>query len=424
MRVCVVMFYDESIIDYAKLTHQMNEQYCTQHGLDFIVSHEKTYGEKRHAAYEKIPLVLRHLPDYDYVVWVDADACFYPDDAWNIRKVIQQHPNHDFIFSLDKVGENINTGVFFVKNTDYSVGFLSLWAYDEDLYQHNSVPLWWDQGILVDMVDKNVENIRKHSISLPYGVLQHFGTEETFSPPPYLLHLAGKTREQRVDALMKQSLLWNHKDYESYTAEKNMYLNDLQPIILQSNSRLEGNCFYAHETLNIYPDLYTKQLNLFWCGKFATSRMCEIGFNAGHSCMLLLLGRQKTPLEMTVFDIGHHSYTKPCFDYIQSKFPHVHFEYVQGDSTLTMPKWIQENPEYEGSYDVIHVDGGHSEHCISMDMKHSHRLLKVHGIMIINDTNCPHINQHVDLYLAIGKYKELKVLLTKGYPHRILQKTG
>jgi hypothetical protein len=72
-----------------------------------------------------------------------------------------------------------------------------------------------------------------------------------------------------------------------------IYLEGLRNLISNSNSPLEGNCFYHHQTLTIFPELFTKQINLFWCGKQGTSRVCEIGINGGHSTMLLLLGREK-----------------------------------------------------------------------------------------------------------------------------------
>jgi len=212
------------------------------------------------------------------------------------------------------------------------------------------------------------------------------------------------------------------EDYKKKSSEINVYLQDLQKIIIECNSSLEGNSFYVHGTLNLYPDLLTKQINLFWTGKQGVTRMCEIGFNAGHSTMLLLLGREKTPLEFTIFDIGHHSYTKPCLEYIKTKFSHVNFEYIEGDSTATMPQWIKNNQQYLGEYDVVHVDGGHSEYCIQNDMRNATALVKKGGIVIVDDTNCNHINTEVDNYISHGIYMEVNVLKTKGYPHRILRK--
>jgi len=213
------------------------------------------------------------------------------------------------------------------------------------------------------------------------------------------------------------------EEYANKYPEMLIYLEDLKSIITQHicSDIFEGNCFYHHNSLREFPELYAKQLNLFWCGKQAT-RICEIGFNAGHSSMLLLLGRNQDPLQFTVFDIGHHRYTPPCFDYIQQAFSHVQFEYVEGDSTIAMPEWINANPEMKSAYDLVHVDGGHSEYCASNDMKNADILLKMGGIMVIDDTDAPQINNQVDIYLASGRYVELHVLKTFGYPHRIIRK--
>ena len=210
--------------------------------------------------------------------------------------------------------------------------------------------------------------------------------------------------------------------YESHNAEKQVYLHDLRNIILDSKTPLEGNAFYEHRTLNFYSALYNKQVNLFWCGQQATTKICEIGFNAGHSVMLMLLGRPQTPLNFTIFDIGMHAYTKPCVDYIRSKFRHVSFDYIEGDSTLMMPAWIEAHPEAVGTYDVVHVDGGHSEHCAANDMQNADRLVKMGGLVILDDTNDPQINKYADMYLGWGKYQEVNVLRTTGYCHRILKK--
>lgn len=211
-------------------------------------------------------------------------------------------------------------------------------------------------------------------------------------------------------------------EYESKNQEKIVYLNNLKQIIINSNSILEGNCFYYHATLNEFSELYTKQVNLFWCGKQAIENICEIGFNAGHSTMLMLLGRSNTPLNFTIFDIGHHSYTKPSYEYIKSKFSFVNFEYVEGDSTSTVPEWINNHPELMYKYDVIHIDGGHSEHCISNDMKNADLLVKKDGIIIIDDSHCEPINSYINLYLSNGNYCELNLLTTHGYEHRVIKK--
>jgi len=163
-------------------------------------------------------------------------------------------------------------------------------------------------------------------------------------------------------------------------------------------------------------------LNLFWCGKHVKSRICEIGFNAGHSALLFLLGKEKTAIDFTIFDIGHHPYTKRCLEYLGCKFDNVQFEYIEGDSTATMEEWIEKNKMCIGTYDLIHVDGGHSEYCIINDMKNADILVKINGILIIDDTYHTHINRQVESYLSRGNYKELTVLNSGKYSHRIIKK--
>lgn len=209
------------------------------------------------------------------------------------------------------------------------------------------------------------------------------------------------------------------QEYAEKYPEMLIYLEDLKQIILEHipETEFEGNSFYHHQSIREYPELYNKQLNLFWCGKQTPTRICEIGFNAGHSAMLLLLASSATTF--TVFDIGHHRYTQPCLNYIEHIFPQVAFEYIVGDSTLTMPTQMNGRQE---TYDLVHVDGGHSEFCATSDMKHADILLKPGGIMVVDDTDAPQINGLVNLYLASGKYEVVDVLKTFGYPHRVIRK--
>jgi hypothetical protein len=209
------------------------------------------------------------------------------------------------------------------------------------------------------------------------------------------------------------------QEYAEKYPEMVIYLEDLKQIILEHipETKFEGNSFYHHQSIREYPELYNKQLNLFWCGKQVPSRICEIGFNAGHSAMLLLLASSATTF--TIFDIGHHQYTQLCLNYIEHIFPQVAFEYIVGDSTQTMPTQMEGRHQ---TYDLVHVDGGHSEFCATSDMKHADILLKPGGIMVVDDTDAPQINGLVNLYLASGKYEVVDVLKTFGYPHRVIRK--
>ena len=249
--------------------------------------------------------------------------------------------------------------------------------------------------------------------------------------------------KDNIKLLLKNS----ENEYKLLENIKKDYLNQIENIIQEQKTLLEGNCFYHNGTLSLYNELYTKQINLFFCGKLAEKRICEIGFNASHSSMLLLLGHEQsiskqslsshlstsefsvsdsssTPqrLQYTIFDLGIHNYMRPCFDYLQSQFSQVDFELIEGDSTITIPQWMIENNDKLGTYDLIHIDGGHSEHCIKNDFLNVDLMIKVGGVVIIDDTYVSHINNYIEKYLSTGNYVELDVLPTIGYTHRIIQK--
>jgi cephalosporin hydroxylase len=212
------------------------------------------------------------------------------------------------------------------------------------------------------------------------------------------------------------------KQFSSYTVKLEYMLNELLTLIQKDKEALEGNCFYYHQSYNRFSELLNKQTNLFWAGTASTLRICEIGFNAGHSSLLFCLGSLGVSLDYTIFDINEHTYTRPCFEYIQTSFPEKSFEFIEGDSTVEIPKWIDRHPELLEQYDLVHIDGGHSEHCIRNDLINSLKLLSVNGLVIIDDTNIEYINSYVNNVLSTGKFEEVSILPTVGYQHRILKR--
>jgi hypothetical protein len=160
-----------------------------------------------------------NISKFDYLIWIDADAFFY-NDANNIVDIINNNSNVDFIFSNDIGNNNINTGVFIVKNSQYSKHFLIKWLYDKELYKNNPHPEWWDQGVLISMFDKNILNIRQNCVIIEYGVLQHFH-ENDKSDKTYIYHLAGTTNDTR------------YKISKKYIDDQNAYLPQDIPLPLQ-----------------------------------------------------------------------------------------------------------------------------------------------------------------------------------------------
>ena len=120
-------------------------------------------------------------------------------------------------------------------------------------------------------------------------------------------------------------------------------------------------------------------------------------------------------------------------DYINEIYPNIRIEYLEGDSLIEVPKWVEKNQALLGAYDLIHVDGGHSEECIQSDMLYADKLVCIGGNIIVDDSDDSNIKKCIESYLISGRYTELSILKTeniqypngqvhKGYPHRVIQK--
>jgi predicted O-methyltransferase YrrM len=188
---------------------------------------------------------------------------------------------------------------------------------------------------------------------------------------------------------------------------------DLEPIIQSSGEPLEGNCVYYHNTLRRFDQLQNKRTNLITAAMYNNkpgSKICEIGFNAGHSAALFMIHAPNA--EFLFFDLGEHAYTKPCYDYLRNKFPDIQSKMVLGDSRLTLPLWIQSFHSQLGTFDLVHVDGGHSESCAVNDLAAAIMLVKKGGIVIVDDTNDPMIRSFYEMWERTGVLERMPQLET------------
>lgn len=215
--------------------------------------------------------------------------------------------------------------------------------------------------------------------------------------------------------------------------KNNIVLNEIKNLIINMRNKyfftIEGSyCMYKKDDDNFNKFVNSKISNLCSCINSLTSdnlNICEIGFNAGHSATFIANTLDNKSYNFYIFDIRHHIYTKPCFELFKSIFKNennnIHF--IEGNSIITIPKYINDN-NLIGTFDFIHIDGGHTKECIDSDLKYADILIKNDGIIIIDDTNYNCINDAVDYYINNKNYVEIFLLDLKDfiYPHRIIQK--
>jgi predicted O-methyltransferase YrrM len=136
----------------------------------------------------------------------------------------------------------------------------------------------------------------------------------------------------------------------------------------------------------------------------------EIGFNAGFSTLLMLLSNER--MHITCLDLGEHSYTLPCYKKLKETFGE-RINIIIGDSRKTIEK-ITDN------YDLIHIDGGHSDEVATSDFMHSYRLSREGTTLIMDDYDLPNLHKLWDTFIKKYKLKPLNINIYDS-PHHIIK---
>lgn len=185
----------------------------------------------------------------------------------------------------------------------------------------------------------------------------------------------------------------------------NIHLKNVTKILKDVGKRIEGNLI-----CDIRPDNYvieknkSKIKNLQYLCK-NKKKIIEIGVNGCHSLLLMLLINPNA--EYLLFDLGKHKYTIPSLNYIKTQFPDTKIDIIFGNSIETLPEYIQDNQNNINSFDLIHIDGGHTEDIFSQDYINSKKLIVNKGIVIFDDYNIYKIKNFIDRKIKDNEIIEL-----------------
>tara|TARA_Y100000034_G_C6780629_1_gene348892 strand:+ start:131 stop:769 length:639 start_codon:yes stop_codon:yes gene_type:complete len=184
------------------------------------------------------------------------------------------------------------------------------------------------------------------------------------------------------------------------------HLDRISNLILETGEFLEGNIYCDIKPDNIIKRFEPKQKNIIYFSK-NKKRICEIGFNAGHSALFMLESNPKA--EYTFFDLKNHGYAAPCYEYLNEAFEDTKMNIIYGDSKETLKDYVND-ADYKNklnSYDFIHIDGGHDIETLKSDYAWAFLLSKSGGHIIIDDTDVPHINKFVSDVIAANQVEEV-----------------
>jgi hypothetical protein len=180
-------------------------------------------------------------------------------------------------------------------------------------------------------------------------------------------------------------------------------VQELNRIVAQVGEPLEGSLFHQTQApLQDLPfaDYRAKRRNFTaFCG--SGDSLLEIGFNAGHSCLLALLANPT--LHYTGIDLGEHRYTKPCFELLKSRFGD-RVELLIGDSRDVLPVLRRTRR----TFDLYHVDGGHGFDVAHSDICNVLDFCKDGATLLVDDSDNPLIDALCDMFVMQGTMTRLR----------------
>ena len=176
--------------------------------------------------------------------------------------------------------------------------------------------------------------------------------------------------------------------------KNNIHIQNITLILKQVGERVEGNLICDGEPENwVYNENFAKIHNVQLLCKHK-KKIIEIGINACHSLVLMLMVNPTATY--LLFDLNNHKYTEKCLDYVRNAFPSSNINVIFGDSTITIPKYISLHSDEINTYEMCHLDGGHTEDIFSKDYENTKILLNENGIVIFDDFDMEPIYNYIN----------------------------
>lgn len=109
-KICIVTGYDSNYHELVKVSLPNYIEYCNIHSVDLHIS-KKNSDVHVHYGWNKFHILKEILPNYDWVIWMDAD-CVFVNKQKDIRSLIDE--NYSLI-----IGNNTNPPDWYTEDTSY-----------------------------------------------------------------------------------------------------------------------------------------------------------------------------------------------------------------------------------------------------------------------------------------------------------------
>lgn len=187
LSIGIVSVTDNHYRPVAELTGPVNHAYCQTHQYIWR-SIQTERGSWAETVWEKIPIIRDHLSDYDWLMWIDADAMVMNHSIRLERIIDGAYENAHLIITRDL--EGLNAGVFLLKNCTESYKFLDEVDSEKKEFLDHRYP------------EQEAMQYCLHHLGtayVPMWLLNQFWC--TWMPGDFIVHHAGGSVEDKVKGL-------------------------------------------------------------------------------------------------------------------------------------------------------------------------------------------------------------------------------
>lgn len=189
MKIAIASYaIGKEYLDVVSPALENQKKYCQKQRYDYLFAGEEIYDPSRPPAWSKILWMQKVLKNYDYVFWMDADALI-AEQSIRIEDFFKDYIGTEkFIVLTRDACKNINTGVFLLKNCEWSHKLLKLIWEQEQFIKHG----WWENAAFMHLYDINAD-VKKHTEvienrKLPFNSYPHCGA---YIKGDFIVHFAG-----------------------------------------------------------------------------------------------------------------------------------------------------------------------------------------------------------------------------------------
>jgi hypothetical protein len=202
------------------------------------------------------------------------------------------------------------------------------------------------------------------------------GADEPAVPPPGPLPPGpGPLARTFIDSLKDPEWEPGLRDYVSDLLQINAI------VVRATGGPAEGSLFYpwgVEPYDRPHPEFLDRRRNFALLAAIST-RMVEVGVNAGHSCLLAM--HVNPALHYTGIDWAGHAYSHQCLDKLEALFAR-RVSLLREDSRQALAKLCE---TASGSFDFVHLDGGHDFDFMMSDLGAALRLTRPGGLILVDD---------------------------------------